>query len=367
MKPDRTNYEIWFIDYLDGNLGDSDADQLFSFLEENPDLKEEFNELTKYNITPPSDVFTGKELLRKSFSDLSESQFDYLCVAGAEGDLGEEQARELVQAVENDPEKKRIFEMIRKIKLSPPAVEFRHKIKLKKLTVAGKIIRISAIGLSAAASALLLISILNQTPSITKPVITAEVSATDSAGSEREVPANKDSTAETPVSIGPGPDMAVAENRTTAVSEADTGEIILISSGQSSGDSSSESGRIRRVDISSIEFRPEVTLAGASFAGSLAAINTPVPYSGTDYEAPGFNDFIARIFREKILKSDNPAEGELKVYEIADAGINGLNKLLGLNMSLEENIDENGDITSVYFNSRLIKFNAPVKKDESAQ
>lgn len=367
MKPDRTNYEIWFIDYLDGNLSDSDAGLLFSFLEENPDLKEEFNELTKYNINPPVFQFPNKDLLRKSFNDINESQFDYLCVAGTEGDLNEEQAKELAAAVENDPEKRRNYDIIRKIKLSAPAVEFRYKSRIKKLTLPAKIIRISVIGLSAAASVLLLFSILNQTPSVVKPIITAEIPALDTAGSALPVTTQKDNVIKTPAAINPGQENSVAGSRLAEVTIPETIAENLFITGQTAADSTAEPLQTGKVVISSIAFRTEVKLTGSGLYGSLVAINTPVSYSRQDDEAPGFNDFIARIFREKILKSDNPSQGELKVYEIADAGINGLNKLLGLNMSLDENIDENGDVTSVYFNSRLIKFNAPVKKDESAQ
>ena len=48
--------------------------------------------------------------------------------------------------------------------------------------------------------------------------------------------------------------------------------------------------------------------------------------------------------------------------DLAKAGITGLNKLLGWEMSLQKNTDESGDIKSYYFSSRLLKFKAPVKK-----
>ena len=53
----------------------------------------------------------------------------------------------------------------------------------------------------------------------------------------------------------------------------------------------------------------------------------------------------------------------LKSYEIAEAGISGLNKLLGWQMALSTSNDENGDVKSVYFSSKMLKFNVPVKKN----
>ena len=39
----RSNYEIYFLDYYEGNLTESQRRELMSFLEQNPDLKEEFD------------------------------------------------------------------------------------------------------------------------------------------------------------------------------------------------------------------------------------------------------------------------------------------------------------------------------------
>ena len=46
MKIDNSNYEVWFIDWLDGNLSDQQGEELMLFLEMNPSRKEEFDELT---------------------------------------------------------------------------------------------------------------------------------------------------------------------------------------------------------------------------------------------------------------------------------------------------------------------------------
>ncbi len=46
MQIDRSNYEIWIIDWLDGNLNSSQVGQLNLFLDQNQDLREEFNDLT---------------------------------------------------------------------------------------------------------------------------------------------------------------------------------------------------------------------------------------------------------------------------------------------------------------------------------
>jgi len=72
--------------------------------------------------------------------------------------------------------------------------------------------------------------------------------------------------------------------------------------------------------------------------------------------------FIAKFFHEKIMKDTTAVNRPVESYEIAVAGITGLNKLLGWEMSLQKNADENGDVKSYYFSSRLLKFKSPVKK-----
>ena len=86
--------------------------------------------------------------------------------------------------------------------------------------------------------------------------------------------------------------------------------------------------------------------------------------SDYDEERSKLSRFIARTFRERILKEPSSADTPLKAYEIAEAGVTGLNKLLGWEMDLDERKDEKGELSSVYFNSKILKINAPVKKSE---
>ncbi len=77
--------------------------------------------------------------------------------------------------------------------------------------------------------------------------------------------------------------------------------------------------------------------------------------------------FIARTFREKILKEETGSDAPVKPYEIAAAGIDGLNRLFGWDMALVRVNDEEGDLKSIYFSSRILKFNAPVRKTDSGR
>jgi hypothetical protein len=346
MKPDRTNYEIWLIDYLNRNLDDNQVKQLMSFLEENPDIKEEFYELAQYNVKPGINSFPNKDKLKKSFSDLNQSQFEYLCVASSEDDLSEEQIAELEEIVAQNPENKKTYDLIHKIKLYAPDVEYKRKNFLKKLTTAQKVIRFSFIGLSAAAAITTMVLIL-------KPAVINDINNVASVVSNPV----KDTTVLITYSYIYAKSNPKKESRINILpveTEVQSPELFP-------SDSAVTLPIVRQISIALIDFRQEVILNEKPASSTLVAMKTNIPIPVIDDES-GFNEFIAGLFREKIFKSEIPAKGSLKAYEIADAGITGLNKLLGWQMTLKKNIDEKGELKSLYFSSKILKFNAPVKK-----
>jgi hypothetical protein len=356
MRPDRSNYEIWLIDYLDGNLDRESSELLMIFLEANPDIREELNDLLSYKLNSETGSFRNKETLKKSASDLNESQFELLCVAAAENDLSDQQTAELNEIVSSNPERQKTFELIKEMKLKPPKEEFRFKYKLRKLTLSQKIVRISVIGLSAAASIFLAVTIYNRQPvesgsdivyvskAITpeKTISAPEKSVAKSQGNQKIIK------------------TYVAENLKPGLKGETTVENKAVEANFQISDTSVKTVP-EKVEISSISFRPEVRLVNPGSEAGLIALNMPETVIPEE-PATGFNGFIARVFRNKILRTESPGKGNLKAYEIADAGINGLNRLLGWEMSLQKNKDVSGDVKSVYFNSKLLKFNAPVKK-----
>jgi hypothetical protein len=363
MKPDRTNYEIWLIDYLDGNLDPGQVNDLMAFLDENPDIKEEFYELTKYNIRPADDTFLHKKDLKRSLSEISQSQFEYLCIAALENDLSDPQAAELEEIIAGNPEKRKTFELVRKLKLVAPEVTYTKKHKLRKLTTVQHVIQLSVIGLSAAATVAMMISLYTisvkkniiETPGLAvaniKDTITIMINPPETA--LRNIPVKKTAAEASPVS-SPATAQTSGRNATgldhpvPVVSDSSTGRSL-----------------IRPVLLSKIEFKTSVTLSEGTFTGNLASINMPVINTSETSQSHSLNGFIARTFREKILKTNDQEKGNLKAYEIVDAGILGLNKLFEWNMSLRKNKNAKGEIKSFYFDSKLLKFNVPVKKTAS--
>jgi hypothetical protein len=363
MKIDRSNYEIWLIDWLDGNLNDFQVNQLMVFLDENPDLKEEFEEFNSLQLKPSGMSLPDKEMLRKSVADLSLSQFEYLSVAFLENDLSDDQKAEIVDIIDKDHTKKESFELIRKTRLTPPDIGYRHKKQLYRRTPAQKIVRLSLIGLSAAAIiALVIMTYLIIPRSLPDNIInTAQNFVSDTLSQEtiNNIEPDLLVTEKKLVVSGAIEDNNVAEvqKKNSDLPLADMEETVL-----TTNDSLFRNPDDTEIILKKVPVNTKIDLKSTILSNKLVAYNYSSGIPAYEDERSNFSRFIARTFRDKVLREEVSTDNPLKGYEIAEAGVTGLNRLLGWDMSLVANNDENGELQSVNFNSKILKFNAPVKK-----
>lgn len=361
MKIDRSNYEIWLIDWLDGNLNDFQISQLRTFLNENPDLREESEELNNLFLNPAVKQFPHKEHLEKTTADLSESQFELLCVASLENDISRKQQDELFTGIEFFPDKKRTRELILKLKLTPEDIIYKHKKRLKKRTPTQRILFMSLIGLSAAAVITMMIimypflprSLQNGKNNISQNnKILADSSITKPAFAE--IPENKLSDHSR---IKNEKSFAVIQRKNTPqVTKATT---LLALNDSLLREKMNPVPKVQKVPVViSVNLNNEIS------HNTLIAYNSSLIKPSNPNMRSKLSRFLAKTFREKILKEGLSNDRPLKGYEIAEAGITGLNKLLGWQMTLEKNTNKNGETQSVYFSSKLLKFKASVDSSE---
>jgi len=364
MKIDRSNYEIWFIDFLDGNLDSHQADHLTLFLNENPDLKEELNDLNLATIEPFRNNHPGKELMKKSPSDITLNQVEYLSVAYLENDLLQEQKSELFNIIANDTEKKRAFDLVQKTRVVPPAASFKYKKRLIRRTVKEKIIRLSVIGLSTAAAVTLLITTFlttrNSLSSDIKNLAAVNIMGTKS---QMEVPENRSEILiEKTTGVLDGQKIAKIPGADTR----DQKVTILYAESTENIPADSMTRRTLNTEtgIHRINFNTQIDLKNEISTLNLIASGTTIIIQEEDNGRNNFGKYLAKTFREKILKEKTPPDAPIKGYEIAEAGVTGLNKIFGWEMAFDKKTDDTGQLKSVYFSSRMLKFTAPVKKSE---
>ena len=131
------NYEEYVIDYFDGNLNSLEEEALMSFLNRNPQLKEEFHSFNDERISTETIIFENKEILKKDSLLLNskESNFNELCIASIEGDLKGRHVIDFERMINSDISKKKELELFSLTKILPDnSIVFKNKDKLKITT-----------------------------------------------------------------------------------------------------------------------------------------------------------------------------------------------------------------------------------------
>jgi hypothetical protein len=371
MVIDRSNYEIWLIDWLDGNLSSDQIETVMSFLEINPDIKAEFDEMSSLSIKPQETNFLNKEKLKKSLRELSISQFEYLSIAYLENDLRPAQLNELNEIIGLDPEKARTHTLIQKTKLNPLRLTYLSKYQLIKRPVRQRVIRLSIIGLSVAATiGLVITSYLvipdtntNDTGTDGMHSVSAITPIVDTNGTHyiATTTPNDDRDGKFSVStITSNRDVDGMHSVSTITPIADTNGTHYELTTTPNGDDNI----MHSISTEKIIFQPNIDLNIKTLNNALIASTFAPLIPSFDDGRSNVRKFFARNFRQKLLREKDSKDTPLKPYEIAEAGVNGLNKLLGWQMALNTVNNEYGEPASVYFTSKLLKFNTPVKKNQ---
>lgn len=114
----RKNYEIVFIDYFDGKLDKMSVEELFSFLRQNPDLQDDFNNYSADVSVPDLKIsFQGKDKLKKD--TITIFNYKSWLVGYLEKDLNETQKKEVDQFLSKNSEYKPELALIKSARLIP--------------------------------------------------------------------------------------------------------------------------------------------------------------------------------------------------------------------------------------------------------
>ena len=162
MRIKRENYELFFVDYFDGNLSEELTRELFAFLEKHPDLKAEFEAFEPVALHPDKVTFPGKDHLKKpaiiSVGAINESNFEDYLIAHHEGDLSETEQRELKAFLNENPSLQKEDKLFALLKLHPDKeIVFKDKDSLKKR---GAVLPFTRVSRWVAAASILLLAAL---------------------------------------------------------------------------------------------------------------------------------------------------------------------------------------------------------------
>jgi hypothetical protein len=138
MQINRNNYEIFFLDYRENNLTPQQVAELMVFLEENPDLKIEFEDFEDITLVADESVFFNeKSQLKKKqvipYGSIDDENFEATLIANNEGDLSSEQEKEFAGFIGLNPDLKLQVNALRQSILKPnPDIVYQDKEGLKK-------------------------------------------------------------------------------------------------------------------------------------------------------------------------------------------------------------------------------------------
>ena len=114
------NYEEFLIDFIDGNLKDEEHAAVVLFLEQNPDIAEEFDGIADFNLDSCNIEFSNKEILKKTF-DINIDNCEHYFIAAAEGDLSADELIHLDEFIAQNPDLEKDYKMFQNLRLSIPA------------------------------------------------------------------------------------------------------------------------------------------------------------------------------------------------------------------------------------------------------
>ena len=99
------NYEAFYLDHLEGNLGEEDTALLLAFLEEHPELVEEYEDFIMLDPAADLPVFDDKDSLKMVNDDevIALSNVEHFLIAESEGQLTDPKQEELNAFVTEHP------------------------------------------------------------------------------------------------------------------------------------------------------------------------------------------------------------------------------------------------------------------------
>ncbi len=349
MKITRKNYEAYFLDYREKNLTPDQVTELFVFLEQNPDLREEFESFENISILPEKKIrFEPKEALKKyaliPTDHIDNKNYDEYLVRELEGDLTEDESTELKAFMELNPKSKLEFNIYRNAFLKPDMeVRFEGKEKLKKTGFFVIYRREVLYGLSLAASVVILLGIyfgffrtkenerFAETVEKISPITEIQISIENLTDNERAFP--------------------------------DKIEIRKISESESSANRRVEqSNREGTTMISSLAIRqPDKVEAGKKgslriapeYRNTAIALEPEAGVSGT-ITNKSEKSFAARFITglaNKVIKIERPRNKSFIEFTIE-----GYNLIADKEVTLEKKIDENGKVIAYTLNGENLSF-----------
>ena len=374
MEINKDNYEAYLLDLIEGRLSAQEQQEVRDFLSLNPDCEAGINEIDPWVLEKVPVHLREKEHLKKQLpggSDmLTENNFDLFSIARLEGDLTEKQESDHARWVAENEEKRREWHAWQQTKLKAESAIFMDKERLKRKTgISRRMIWISVI--SAAAVIALLFSIIRIDPpapgsklAMENTQILAETEDKNLTGTADPVPPEgitDNIVEEEPVKVDHKPALFSIKKKT---------ELPVEPPGEKGGNvTGGDSDSIR--ELPDPKIRPEMVRIASLGNGYTDILDKgsydrikPLDIPATSVHMTSLSiSQLAEIDLQEVF-DEYTEEKNISLWSIASAGIKGINRLTGSDMSLLASRDEDGDLSGIRFKSKRFSFTTPIERQE---
>lgn len=351
MKITRDNYEVYFLDYLEGNLDENLVNDFIDFLRQNPDLKAELEMVAPLKVELENVIFKGKDKLYKEKFD-QEPEFNRAAVARLEGDLQENEIAEFEKYLSSHPEKQKEAALFEKTRLkADESLVFKKKNKLYHYPT-GKTILLWSTRIAAVLVLALLVYRVADNISIQNSIPENQV-----AVSEKKT---KPEPAETPVIVP----QKTEKKEETAPSDKKMAEPLKKASPKAEPVKSLRENTRGRMEHEKIaEARVPVKIPEKLPVRS-ASISIQKPETALAQMKITPQETPAKMHEERLLADvvkEKTGIGSLSLNKVAKAGLNLVSNVSNEKFNFETNSE--GQITELTYDSRLLAFSIPTKND----
>lgn len=361
MEINRHNYEAYLLDQLEGNLSVEDQQKLHDFLLLNPDCISELSELEPWTLESEKVNYAYSQSLKKEFPDhasiLTDGNFDMFSIARKEGDLSDDQIAAHQNMVDADDSIAQLWEQWQKTSLVPETLIFEGKDQLIRRHRSG--IRVIMLAVISTAAALALLFVLfNTVPDLSEPANQL------AAAGEEAVPQVQDLPQEAP---------DLSEPRMILADQAEDQKIKAITKPpvQKLNSPRPPEAELEVSVVPGDDLQPRVLAQATKRISKPTASMEAVPDRIEPLYVPPVPIHMSSLSIVQLSEldlqeviEDYTEEKDLSLWKVAAAGIKGINKLAGSNISLMASRDDEGDVSGYRLKSKRFSLTRPLAQED---
>jgi len=328
----KNNYTNFLNDFIKGNLSDELMDEFVNFLEANPEIEKQLSDVKLELSTSSSIHLESKYLLKKPEYFDDGTYFDQLCIAKIEGECSLNEWSELTEFIRNNDTNKKTLTIFKSTISKPDlSIVLADKNSLKRTTiVAGKKSRYKPWLYSAAASIVIFftINIFIKTKHYSQNTISMQtINWKINKLHKKQVIQN-------------------IENSTLRIKN----------NSLKTNENSTIVAEITPKSLKHIELNHNIIFKNPCFIQhSLPSITNPENTTHTRNENfASIEEILKQQINSKLLKTEK--DGKITWLSVSQAIVRGINKLSGKKIKFDAELDEQGKIQNLAFQSSKFDF-----------